>query len=56
VPYVNALIGKPEPLDDDELSEALGPAKSLWEDLTADLAARLAIGVSEWRSYSPKAG
>lgn len=56
MPFTNAFIGKAEPPDDDDLAEALGPAKALWDKLTADFAAKLAIRASEWKSYSPKAG
>ncbi|HEX2694740.1 MAG TPA: DUF3788 domain-containing protein [Acidobacteriota bacterium] len=53
---MNAFIGRPEPPDDDELGETLGPAKALWDGLTAGLSEEFAIGAPEWKSYSPKAG
>ena len=52
----NAFIGKPAPPTDKELSAALGPAKSLWEQLLAELADDLKLTVREWNSYSQKAG
>jgi hypothetical protein len=52
----NAFAGKSERPDNDELAAALGPTKSLWDDLTSDLARENQIDVQEWNSYSPKAG
>ena len=56
LPFANAFIGRPEPPGDDDLAEVLGPAKALWDKLTADMASELAVGDSEWKSYSSKAG
>lgn len=52
----NAFIGKSHPPADAELAEALGPAKTLWDRLLANLADELQLTVQEWNSYSPKAG
>lgn len=54
-PPVNAFIGKTEPPDDQELRLALGPAKPLWDQLTARLRQH-EVNSQEWGSYSPKAG
>ena len=52
----NAFIGKSHPPTDAELADALGPAKALWDQLLASLAAEHKLTVREWNSYSPKAG
>ena len=52
----NAFIGKRHPPTDAELSGALGPAKAIWDQLLAGLAAEHKLTVQEWNSYSPKAG
>jgi hypothetical protein len=52
----NAFIGKAEQPTEDELAEALGPAKEIWDLLLARLADECGIEVREWNSYSPKAG
>jgi hypothetical protein len=52
----NAFIGKPKKPTDDELATALGPAKSVWDRLIADLAVENGVDVQEWSSYSRKAG
>ena len=52
----NAFAGKPGPPTDRELSAALGPAKSLWDQLLAELAGELKLAAHEWNSYSKKAG
>lgn len=52
----NAFIGKPKPPTAAELTAALGPAKTLWDQLLAGLADELNLTVQEWNSYSPKAG
>ncbi len=52
----NAFIGKSHPPTDVELTDALGPAKALWDRLLADLAGEHKLTVQEWNSYSPKAG
>jgi Protein of unknown function (DUF3788) len=52
----NAFIGKPKPPTDKELSAALGPAKSLWDQLLTELADELKLPAREWNSYSQKGG
>ena len=52
----NAFAGKSERPDNDELAAALGPTKSLWDELASDLARENQIDVQEWKSSSPKAG
>jgi hypothetical protein len=52
----NAFAGKSERPSNDELAAALGPIKSLWDELASDLARENEIDVQEWNSYSPKAG
>jgi hypothetical protein len=52
----NAFIGKPHPPTDDELTDTLGLAKALWDQLLAGLATEHQLTVQEWNSYSPKAG
>jgi len=52
----NAFIGRPKRPTDTELSAALGPAKTVWDQLLASLAQESAANVLEWNSYSPKAG
>ncbi len=51
----NAFIGKSEKPTEAELAAALGPSKTLWDQLVDDLA-RDGVDVQEWNSYSPKAG
>ena len=48
----NAFIGSKLPPADDQLTEKLGAARALWDELIA----ALALPGSEWNSYSPKAG
>lgn len=52
----NAFIGKLTAPTDGDVSEALGPAKALWNRLVSDLSAERTIDNHEWNSYSPKAG
>jgi len=52
----NAFIGKAKKPTDAELAAALGPAKSIWDQLLADLANDFEANIQEWNSYSPKAG
>lgn len=52
----NAFIGKTKQPTDAELAAALGPAKSAWDKVIADLATEYGVAVQEWSSYSPKAG
>jgi hypothetical protein len=53
---LNAFAGKTDPPDDQELRLALGPAKTLWEELVGDLQGKHDVNVQEWGSSSPKAG
>ena len=52
----NAFIGKLEKPTDTDLTEALGPAKALWDELLATLANEYKIDIQEWNSHSRKAG
>jgi len=52
----NAFLGKTEQPTDAELAASLGPAKSIWDKLVADLARELDLTEREWNSYSPKWG
>jgi len=52
----NAFIGKAERPTDGELAAALGPAKSLWDQLVASLVDDFQLDGQEWSSYSLKAG
>ncbi len=52
----NAFIGQAKKPTEDELSEALGGAKGLWDQLVAELAVEYGADIQEWNSYSPKAG
>jgi hypothetical protein len=52
----NAFIGKSEKPTEAELAAALGPSKTLWDQLVDDLARESGVDVQEWNSYSPKAG
>jgi hypothetical protein len=52
----NAFIGKATRPTDAELAAALGPAKTLWDQLVAGLAVECDVTVQEWNSYSRKAG
>ena len=53
---VNAFIGELKKPTEDQLAAALGPSKSFWDQLVADLAKENGVDVQEWNSYSPKAG
>ena len=52
----NAFIDKAEEPTDADVAEALGPAKTLWDRLLADLAEECNLVVQEWNSSSRKAG
>jgi hypothetical protein len=52
----NAFIGKSKKPTEDELTDALGPTKAIWDQLLAELADEYNLVVQEWNSYSPKAG
>ncbi len=51
----NAFIGRTEAPDEAALAAALGPLKSVWDGLIAEMAATHET-VQEWKSYSPKHG
>ena len=48
----NAFIGKKETPTDADLTAALGPAKTAWDQLLADLAREHDVSVHEWKSYN----
>jgi hypothetical protein len=52
----NAFIGKTKKPTPAEITKALGPAKSLWDQLLAELADQFELTDQEWTSYSPKHG
>jgi Protein of unknown function (DUF3788) len=52
----NAFIGKAERPTDEDLTAALGPAKTAWDRLIDDLAEECGIVGQEWNSYSRMAG
>jgi hypothetical protein len=52
----NAFIGKAERPTDEELTAALGPAKTAWDQLIDDLADECGVVGQQWNSYSRKAG
>lgn len=54
-PCSNAFIGKVKTPSSAELDKALGPAKKIWSELLADLAAD-GVDVQEWGSSSKKLG
>jgi hypothetical protein len=55
-PPANAFIGKTTRPSDSELEQALGCAKPIWDELIADLASEHDVPISQWSSYSVKAG
>lgn len=52
----NAFCGHKKPPTAKELAEALGDAKSTWEQLLSELAKELNLATCEWGSSSPKLG
>ena len=52
----NAFIGRTTCPTEVELQSALGPAKTVWDRLIADLAAEHEVKNQEWKCYSVKAG
>jgi len=52
----NAFIDKAEAPTESELAAELGPAKTLWDQLLANLAEQHKLVIREWHSYSRKAG
>ena len=53
---VNAFVGQSKPPSNVELAAALGPAKTVWDQLIAELAGECGLADQEWNSYSLKAG
>lgn len=52
----NAFIGKATKPTDNELAEALGDTKPIWDQLLKDFAQAYGVDTHEWKSYSIKAG
>jgi len=52
----NAFIGKAERPTEQELAAALGPSKTHWDHLLAELAQQHELVTHEWNCYSRKAG
>ena len=46
----NAFINKPKPTGA-ELAAALGPAKTVWDQLLADLTRECAANIHEWKCH-----
>jgi len=53
--HINAFINKTKKPTDSELTEALGPGRTLWDALI-DAAKELDVVDQEWNSFSPKYG
>ena len=53
---INAFAGKADAPDDQELTLALGPAKTIWDKLIGDLQRKHIVNAQEWGSSSRKAG
>jgi len=52
----NAFIGKETEPTDAELTDALGPAKAVWDQLLTELAGEHGLDIREWKCHSPKWG
>ncbi len=52
----NAFIGRAERPTDQELAEALGSTKPVWDSLIDLMARENDVAIQEWSSYSLKAG
>jgi len=52
----NAFINRAKQPTDVELSAALGPARTVWDQLLADLTRECEANIPEWKCYSPKWG
>jgi hypothetical protein len=52
----NAFVGRSKPPSNTELAAALGPAKTVWDQLNAELADECVLADHEWNSYLPNAG
>ena len=53
--FRNAFMGQAKEPTDGELATALGPSKTIWDGLVADLIAQYKL-TREWNSYSTKTG
>ncbi len=53
---MNAFIGQTKQPTGEELAAALGPVKSVWDQLLAGLAEEHGADIHEWKSYSEKWG
>jgi len=51
---LNAFIGKAEQPSAEEVSAALGPAASLWNDLLGGMAKNLGVATQEWKGTFAK--
>lgn len=54
--FPNAFIGKRDQPTDEELTEALGVSRTIWDQLVAKMADTLGVKEQDWTSYSVKAG
>lgn len=52
----NAFVDRKAEPTEEALSNALGPARALWDQLLAELSTNRSIDKREWSSYSSKAG
>jgi len=52
----NAFIGKAERPTDQELAEAMGSAKPVWDSLIDAMAAEHDVTIQEWKNYSLRSG
>jgi hypothetical protein len=52
----NAFVGKMEKPSPKELTEALGPAFVVWNEIVDRIGSELSVVDPEWKSYSPKYG
>ena len=52
----NAFLDQPAKPTGAELTAALGPSMSLWNQLVADVAREGGVNVQEWKSISKKYG
>ncbi len=52
----NAFIGRTTPPNENDLAVALGPAKSIWDELLHVLAATNGASSREWKCYASQAG
>lgn len=52
----NAFIGRTAVPADEDLSDALGSTRPLWDQVLSVLASQFGLSEWEWNSYSPKYG